>query len=114
MLRNVCAVWLVSLIVLPFSAPFSACDLATFFPAAEQDATTQPIGPGTPGSLADAATSHALPVARVTARSRGPLKFVAPKFESPVPTTLAPEPHTDRERAARPSVGSSFISPLRI
>jgi len=51
------AIALVVLILLPFSAPFSTCDLATLRPAIEHvDGQTQPTGP-TP--LASALGSHA-------------------------------------------------------
>jgi hypothetical protein len=54
MLSRVCAIWLVMLIVLPFTAPFATCEVSA--PSS---------GTGV-RSLADRATSHALPVPRTT------------------------------------------------
>ena len=54
MLARFWACWLVFLILLPFSAPFSTCDPSVLFPAAQ--------GVGAAG---DGATSHALPAGRI-------------------------------------------------
>jgi len=82
MLSRVCAAWLVALIVLPFSAPFSTCDLETLFPAANRHAPAHPGSPS-PATLLAHATSHAIPMAR----SAGRVKFVGMEFRSP---TLSP------------------------
>jgi len=56
MLSRLCAIWLVTLIVLPFTAPFATVEAA----ASRSDSHVR--------SLADTATAHALPVARVSVR----------------------------------------------
>src|SRR5690242_2771925 len=57
MIARVFALWLVTLIVLPFTAPFATCD-------------TQSRSGSSVRSVADPETTHALPVARAAARSR--------------------------------------------
>ena len=49
MLSRACAVWFVLLIVLPFSAPFSTCDVATFLD--NGDHSTDISTGGSPSSL---------------------------------------------------------------
>jgi len=56
MLSQLCAIWLVTLVVLPFTAPFATVEAD----ASRSDAHVR--------SLADTATAHALPVARVSVR----------------------------------------------
>ena len=69
MLSRVFAVWLVSLIVLPFTPPFSTCDAWSVFASDEQyDETSGAYSPL--GSLSDTATSHALPAGRIGGSAR--------------------------------------------
>jgi len=51
MVSRAFAVWLVLLILLPFSAPFSTCDAATLFGRTEHRSATHPGGPLPPSSL---------------------------------------------------------------
>ena len=68
MLTRACAVWLVVLIVAPFCAPFSVCDVATFFDVRQTESPTSPIKSSrVPASLGDA-TTHTLPVVRIKPR----------------------------------------------
>src|SRR6476469_10677889 len=81
MLSRTFALWLLVLILLPFSAPFSTCDLATVVRSASRHQSTDPVRAHAPiASPADAASTHVLPRARVTARG----KFVALEMHSPV------------------------------
>jgi len=68
MLSKLCAAWLITLIVLPFSAPFSTIDLRTPIPAAHREAPGQPAHSQLPAKLLAYATSHAIPMARSTGR----------------------------------------------
>jgi hypothetical protein len=65
MLSRVFAVWLVSLILLPFTLPFSTCDASSLFASDEQYDETSPLG-----TLTDTATVHALPAGRIGGRAR--------------------------------------------
>src|SRR3954468_6894487 len=66
MLSRPAGLLLVALIVFPFSAPFSTCDVASMFAAADQ---TAPMQAHSPMDALDPATSHALPVNHPVARS---------------------------------------------
>jgi hypothetical protein len=61
-LSRVCAVWLVTLILLPFSAPFSTCDASSLFASEAQSDETSSASPF--DASTDTGASHALPVAR--------------------------------------------------
>jgi hypothetical protein len=69
MLSRVFAVWLVTLILLPFSSPFSTCDASSFFASDEQYDETSGANSAL-GSLTDVGASQALPVGRVGGRAR--------------------------------------------
>jgi hypothetical protein len=76
-LSRVCAVWLVTLILLPFSAPFSTCDASSPFASYEQsdDAAGAYF---LDDSLTDPGTSHALPAGRAVERAKSaPTAFSA-------------------------------------
>ena len=107
MLSRTCALWLVVLILLPFSAPFSTCDLATVFPAASRHDSADPVRAHAPiASPYDAANTHVLPFTRVTARGvrrAGDALTLAGAVASPAPYQV---PAALRR--------SPLISPLRI
>jgi hypothetical protein len=111
MLARTFALWLVVLILLPFSAPFSTCDLATVFPAESGHHSTDPARAHAPiASPADAASSHVLPLSRVTARG----KFVASRIHSPVAGAVTSHGHAYHGPLTVGFVRSPFIAPLRI
>jgi len=112
MLSRVCAVWLVALILLPFSAPFSTCDVQTLFPGASRDTTAPtPHSPLPVVSLDDGATRHALILPRATGRVR----LAASAFlRLHVNAAVTAGRRTGRDRVASGSGRSSFASPLRI
>lgn len=61
---RVCALWLIALILTPFSAPFSVCDVATFFHVVQAPASN-PFRPARPDrSVSDDSTNHGLPATR--------------------------------------------------
>jgi hypothetical protein len=64
-----CAFWLVVLILTPFSAPFSVCDVSTFFQV-KRSAPPSPLRAPRSTASADDGTSHALPATRVVKRDR--------------------------------------------
>src|SRR5215471_18460125 len=64
MLSRLCAIWLVTLIVLPFTAPFATVEAT----ASQSDSHVR--------SLTDGATAHALPVARVSVRVKAAISTV--------------------------------------
>jgi len=68
-LSRVCAVWLVTLILLPFSAPFSTCDASSLF--ASYDQSDDAAGASLlDDSVTDPGTSHALPAGRAVERAK--------------------------------------------
>jgi len=102
MFAKASALCLIVLILLPFSAPFSTCDLASLLPETQAGrGASPPVRHGwlTP-SIADAATSHALPFVRTASRvklftasprgSRG-LAFVLPVSGRPRAIAAAPD-----------------------
>jgi hypothetical protein len=110
MVSKMCAAWLVLLVLLPFSAPFSTCDLESLF-AGETRHTSQPQRPSRPSALlADAATTHALPLTRSTER----VKFLASVLHSLIRRAAAPGSPAARGTAPPDLASSSFLSPLRI
>jgi len=110
MLVRVCAIWLVVLILLPFSAPFSTCDVATFFSGAPRSSPTHPLKARPNPSLADAASSHALTPSRVSQR----VKFVSSHLGAVVSTLAVC--HSSSDVCASPVAvsNSPLVSPLRI
>ena|SRR2546428_691196 len=113
MLAKVSAAWLVLLILSPFSALFSTCDLPTLSHAGEADCAdpTRPLLPS--HALEYWASSHALPRAPFTARLKvlalADLHSRTLNFAPPMPR----EAHSPADpRAVRlPSV---FSPPLRL
>ena len=93
-MAKLCAVWLVTLILLPFSAPFSTCEFATATPFA---------------SLGDASTTHVLPV-----RTTQPVRFgLTPVHDSAGRTV--PSPVQSGFPATRLNIGAPpQVTPLRI
>jgi hypothetical protein len=93
-------VWLVALIVAPFSAPFSVCDAATFFDVKSAYAAA---------SVNDA-TTHTLPVVRAKHRVN-----VMDGVPRPLPAAIAFASSACR---CRPNsalfANSPLVSPLRI
>jgi len=102
MFAKASALCLIVLILLPFSAPFSTCDLASLLLETQAgDGASHPVRHGwlTP-AIGDAATSHALPFVRTSSRvklfaaslpgSRG-LVFVLPVAGRPRAITVAPD-----------------------
>jgi hypothetical protein len=111
MLARLCAIWLVALIVLPFSAPFATCDANSFFAADDGDGGQGAAKPHSlVGSPGDAPATHALPAAR-TARVRSSLVGEG--------TSIAPSPppalHRIKHGAGTDgSVCAPLALPLRI
>lgn len=106
---RLCAAWLVLMIVLPFSAPFSTCDLAAFLHPGHHDdqAAAHHVRPA---ALVHDAATHALPHTRAAHRN--------PWLTS---STLAPEASAlqsvsgARYRVTSLTlVGPPLLPPLRI
>jgi len=119
MLSRTCALSLVVLIVLPFSAPFSTCDFATVLsvknrhvssPFANRHAAPARESRSQAASFGDPARSHALPHTRLASR----IKLVASEVRGVTPTTISPRSPAYRSPIALGFVGSPFVSPLRI
>jgi hypothetical protein len=110
-LSRVCAPWLVLLIVLPFSAPFPTCDLASLGAGPGRHTTDQPVRSRVPmAALAVAANTHALPVARATQRH----KSVASPLHSLIRCAVTPVARIARGTTGSRLVSTPFSSPLRI
>src|SRR5215467_12149473 len=99
MLSQLCAIWLVTLIVLPFTAPFATVEAA----ASQSDSHVH--------TIADSATAHALPVARVSVRIKAAVSTACMSGGFKLPLT------TERVRRAAPSprlLSAPLAPPLRI
>lgn len=110
MLARVCAVWLVALIVAPFSAPFSVCDATTFFDVSQTQSAAAPVKSArTAASLGDAAT-HTLPVVRTKPRVKvmDGVCQLSPRPMTPTHTLAV------SHRGSAPFAKSPLVSPLRI
>jgi hypothetical protein len=106
----VCAVWLLLLIALPFSAPFSTCDLATFLSGTSEQTIGHPVAPHGPVSLDNSATPHVLPHARVTTRQQRMVVAVH-AIERGV---VGRQVRVGSENSPVARLGSPLVSPLRI
>ena len=99
MLSQLCAIWLVTLVVLPFTAPFATVEAA----ASRSDAHVR--------SLADTATAHALPVARVSVR----VKVAVSTARMSGGLTLPPTTERIHRAVSSPQLLSTPLAPpLRI
>jgi hypothetical protein len=110
MVARACAVWLVLLIVAPFSAPFSVCDVSTFVGVAQTQSTSGPVKSSrTLASLADA-TTHTLPVVRTIKRVKA-----TDAVQRPLPWLHAPS-HAPSSQpfSPVPFAKSPLAAPLRI
>ena len=110
MLSRSCAAWLVLLIVLPFSAPFSTCDLQTLIGNVHSQDAADPGSPLDPEiSLEHFTSRHALPSTRITRND-----LCAAVSAHPVSPVLEIAAHVSIDLTPRTLVGSLFISPLRL
>jgi hypothetical protein len=107
---RVLALWLVTLILLPFSAPFSTCDLSSLFgsdsPYDESSDAFAPLG-----ALTDTAASQALPVARIGSKVKFP---VFADSGLPVPATERPRALPARSASVVHVIAAPLTVPLRI
>jgi hypothetical protein len=109
-LARLLAVWLVVLVLAPWSAPFSVCDLATFYPPASDELGPGPLDSHRSASVADRSSSHAVPATRTSHR----VKFAAALGHASLPIASQPSSRTERrsDRISRPN--APLVSPLRI
>ena len=111
MLAKMSAAWLVVLVLSPFSAPFSTCDLPTLFHVEVPDGgdPTRPLVPS--HSLEYWATRHGLPRAPFTSRLKvlawAELHSRTLTFDQPVPREV--HPPADARAARLPSVFSTLL-----
>jgi hypothetical protein len=86
MLSKVCATWLIVLVLLPFTAPFSTFDLADFLPGQSDGALGMPPSGTPPASLTRAVLSRAVPFPPRIGRLRLTLsRLLAPHVATAVP-----------------------------
>lgn len=109
-LSRVCAVWLLLLIALPFSAPFSTCDLATLLSGTSNHTIGHSVATHDPVSLDNSASLHVLPHARVPTRQLR-MVLVVHAVERAV-VTHQPRVGSNASPVAR--LGSPLVSPLRV
>jgi hypothetical protein len=103
MISRVFAVWLVTLIVLPFTAPF-----ATYETLASRPGSTV-------RSITDQATAHALPVARIVSKSRTRIKIAVSTAGAAIRLGLPIIPgRISRATATTKFVSAPLVLPLRI
>jgi len=109
-LSRLCAAWLVALIILPFSAPFSTCDAASLF--AFDDLSDQAsVTIESVGAADDVGTTHALPVRTAfrSLRTAG-----SPVKTAVVPSLLSSEHHPPHDARTLPSGATQHLRPLRV
>jgi hypothetical protein len=112
MLAKAVALWLAVLILLPFSAPFSTCDLASLLPETHTGGSTQPLRHGWPiPSVGDSAATHALPFVRTAGRSK---VFTAALRGSRARAAALPPDQHRRIIEMTPAASSVSNTPLRI
>ena len=110
MLARFFAAWLVALIVLPFSAPFSTCDAASLF-ASEDLSEDAALTIESVGAADDAGTTHALPV-RNGSRQPKPLASTGrTSFAKDLPPS---EPFVQRHTRPEKPAGAQRALPLRV
>ena len=107
MLSRICAGWLALLILLPFSAPFSTCDLAMIL--GSQDAA-HADGSGTTTLAAPVAATHALPHTRTPHRDQ----WAALNAVFHLAGSVRPVSRVHRSERPLTIVGSPVLQPLRI
>jgi hypothetical protein len=101
MLSRTFALWLMTLIVLPFTAPFAAYEEL----ASQSNAHVR--------SLTDTTTTHALPVARAASRMRVKVAISTASTSIGLRLSLDPEP-VGRATANFRFVSTPLSPPLRI
>jgi hypothetical protein len=109
-LSKACVGWLLLLIVLPFSAPFSTCDLSTFLSGTSEQQAQPPIVPHGPVSLDSSASPHVLPHARVSNRQQR----MAPVVDAIDRVIITSGFRVRSEVAPVARLASPIVSPLRI
>src|SRR5262249_47178021 len=92
------AVWLLALVISPFTAPFSICDLSSFGRAAHRDGSGAPASARLPHHLPD--TSLA-PCGRAP---RTPGRFRLILFDGASPQAVSTEPSSSPVRSTRTRV----------
>jgi hypothetical protein len=103
MISRAFAVWLVTLIVLPFTAPFATYEA----PASRSGSTVR--------SLTDQTTAHALPVARTVSRSRTRIKTAVSTAGATIRLALPiVSGCISQATATTRSVSAPLVLPLRI
>jgi len=103
MIPRAFAVWLVTLIVLPFTAPFATYEAL----ASRSSSTVQ--------SLTDQTTAHALPVARTVSRSRTRIKIAVSTAGATIRLGLPTVPgRISHATAATKFASAPLVLPLRI
>jgi hypothetical protein len=108
-ISRACALWLIVLILTPFSAPFSVCDVSTFFQV-KQSAPPSPLRAPRSKASADDTTGHALPAARVMKRDKA---MDAPTRVLPR-LSISSTSTNERRFVSRISPSTSPTAPLRI
>ena len=89
MLSKVCASWLIVLVLLPFTAPFSIFDLSELLTGGSNNAMGRPSSRTPMAALARAALSGGVPVPLRAVRHRSALtrlRASSPAAIAPVPT----------------------------
>ena len=109
MIRKAFATLLLILVALPFTAPFSTCDLVTNLSGANMYSDRPVRGPLSKSRLVDVARSHILPRVRIAAR----LNFV-PSEARAVSPTVAPRTVDFHLPVTTHFLYARFVIPLRI
>ena len=111
MVPRLCAAWLVLLIVLPFSAPFSTCDLATLFGGTENPLARHTAGPlASSRSLDHDVATHAPSYSRLKLRDRAETPLSV--YSLTIAANAGSRVH---HRVTRPTrVSDPILTPLRI
>jgi hypothetical protein len=106
------AIWLIVLVVSPWTAPFATCPLATFSNHAFEGVTTVSSEPGTAASTEDPTAAVTPPPASRSGKLR--LEHCIGEWSAILPITLAEVPLEESNRPSPPGSHSSAPAVLRL
>ena len=110
MLARACALWLVALIVAPFCAPFSVCDVSTFFDVPPTQSYYAPVKSARTAPTVNDAATHTLPVVRTKPR----VKVMDGVHHPSLWSMEFARGFAHRRPGSVPFANSPLVSPLRI
>jgi hypothetical protein len=114
MIPKLCAVWLVVLIVLPFTAPFSTCDLASLLDSAAYHGVTLAAATAPAWALALTNAAPSLVPSSATRRERARLLAYSRVYMSAVAAPTIEAQRSPLEPAPSVDIQPAFAGILRL